>query len=850
MMTRPERSTVRDWRVLKFGGSSVGTPERLARILDVVREERERACLAVVVSAPGDTTDWLIEAIDMAAGGANPDALIDRIAELSCATVRDALAARGQSWTALESVVTEVLRPLRRLLAGITEVGDYSLATRDRVLSFGEILSSQLVAGALNAVGVNAESVDARTWAVTDDHHGDATVLWGPTSARIAAAQDAWCGADGASDRPGASRGSTLVTVHTGFLGISRAGRTTTLGRNGSDYTAALLARGLHASDITIWTDVSGVMTGDPCLVDEAYPVPRLSYREALELAGLGLRMLHPRTMLPLLEAGIPMRIRNILRPEDPGTLVDAEGASNMDRPTCVTSLESMALIDLEGTQRSANAQLASRAVAALAAVDIPVWFATHAPYGNGIALVVRDVDVERAVDVVREDFEAEMARGDVAVPEVHAPVTLLTLVAEAMGQTVNVAGRFFGAIGAIGVNVRAASQGATSRAVSCVVDDRDTAVAVRAVHAAFNLAREQVNVLLLGKGTVGGNFLEQVASERPRLLAVHDLDLRVAGVVDRRASVFDGSGIEPRSVLARLEQSTSPADAIALLDQLARLPVPVLVDCTAADGMEEIYEAAFARGVHVVTANKKPLALPTARLAEVFTAARKASRAFRYETTVGASLPVIDTLKNLVRTGDRVNLIEGCLSGTLGYLANEISGGEKLSRAVRSALEKGYTEPHPRDDLSGTDAARKALILARELGLTLELADIDVEPFVPTSLLLHDDMNAFFRALEDYDATFSEKIQAMRAEGRFLRYLATIEPAHDGGCRVRVGPTSVRHDHPTMRLRGTEAFVAFRTERYSEYPLAVQGAGAGGPVTAAGVLADVLSMTQKLRGR
>jgi len=818
--------------VLKFGGSSLGKPGRLARVLDIVAKEHASSSLEVVVSAFGDTTDHLLEAGAKAANGE-----VDAALTLAGRALEDSRRRTVEAAGALEGVDTllaELREALERLLRGVGAVGELSPVSRDELLSFGERTSVVLVAAALNARGISARAVDARQWAITDEAHGDASVLWEATAARLAAL----------------TRPADVVLVHTGFLGRTASGKTTTLGRNGSDYTAALLARARGADELHVWTDVPGVMSADPGLVDEAYPVARLSYREALELAGLGLRMLHPRTVLPLLASGIPMRIRNTMAPELPGTVVDATGATDSERATCVTSLEGMTLIDVEGSQRTARADLGPRVASALARESVPVWFETQAPRGNGVALAVADADADHAKAILEEELARELGRGDLAPPRLQRGVTLVTLVAEAMGRTVNVAGRFFGALGIAGVNVKAASQGATSRAISCVVERGDTALAVRSVHAAMNLAHEQVSVFLLGKGTVGGQLLAQLSAEQPKLLREHDLDLRLVGVADSRHVLFSERGLDPTNATEELGRAgTAPLEAHP--GALARLPVPVLVDCTAATGMEALYQAAFAHGIHVVAANKKPLTLPLGERAQLFDAARRAHRAYRYETTVGASLPVIETLKNLVRTGDRVLLIEGSLSGTLGYLSNALTAGEKLSTAVAEARRRGYTEPHPRDDLGGVDAARKALILARELGLRLELSDVTVEPFVRSELLAHDDLDAFFEALRREDDAFEERMASLRREARVLRYLATIEPEGAGrAASLRVGPVGVPSDHPATRLRGTEAFVAFTTERYREHPLVVQGAGAGGAVTAAGVLADVLALSQTLRGR
>lgn len=820
-------------RVLKFGGSSLARPSGLASVVAVVEEARRRGPTVVVVSAFGDTTDALVDAARAASLGkieesragvaAARDAVIDPVVAVA--------RARGVEWDDVAARVSAEQAPLLQLFDAIAALGDCSPATLDRVLAFGELVSSSVITELLLRLGVPAQRLDARAVVVTDGVHGDARALPGPTRERLERALAGFLGGE--------------VLVVPGFVGATREGATTTLGRNGSDYTAAILAAALGARSVTTYTDVPGVMTADPSLVDDAYAVPRLSYREALELAGVGLRMFHPRAIAPLAEANIPLEIKSTERPDAPGTLVDAEGSTDEARPTCVASLEGLTLFDLESL---GSEPVAPALLAALSTAGVEPRFVAVAPRGNGVAFAVRAEDVERARTAAERVRALEREVGPLRAT---SPVSLVTLVAEAMGRTANVAGRFFGALGAAGIVVRAASQGATSRAIACVVADADTLHAVRAVHAAFNLATERIDVLLLGKGAVGGQLLAQLAAQRDALRERHDVDLRLVGVADRRASVFEPSGLDPRSVRARLEAAPTREDSGELVEHLARAPVAVLVDCTAADGMEAVYDRAIARGVHVVTANKKPFAAPAPSRDALFVTARARHRALRYETTVGASLPVIATLQDMVRTGDRVLSIEGSLSGTLGYLANEVSRGVALSTAVREARERGYTEPHPGDDLSGTDAARKALILAREIGLALELGDVEVEPFVPAALLAEADVGAFLESLRAHDEVFARRVRGLRDEGRVLRYLATIQPG-DGATppRVRVGPVGVAADHPAARLRGTEALVAFTTERYRESPLVVQGSGAGGAVTAAGVLADVLAIARARRGR
>jgi aspartokinase/homoserine dehydrogenase 1 len=830
-------SVERKYRVMKFGGTSLGTPASVAQVVGLVRRERERGPLALVVSAMGPTTSELHRAGTRAAEGARDEALAlvaaagDRVRANLSGAARE-LGVRVDVPPAVDALLAE----LREIMGGLFAVRELSPQVRDRVLSFGERLSAVALAQLLQAAGVPAEAVDARAWTVTDDVFGAARPVWSETEARLRALAPAWDG---------------RVPVHTGFIGSTVDGRTTTLGRNGSDYTATLLARGLGAEEVVIWTDVSGVMTADPDLVAEAYPVPHLSYNEALELASVGLGILHPRTMVPLVESGVPLRVRSTVRPDAPGTLVDAAGSADEEKPACVTSLEKMALLDLRGSQLRDGGALSARALSVLGREGIAVWLEAQAAKGSGVALLVEGKDAARAERALREELRRELEDGHLAELRVRAPVTLVTLVAEAMGRTPNVAGRFFGALGALGVNVLASAQGASARAISSVIGAEDTAVAVRSVHAAFNLAAEQVSLLVLGKGTVGGHLLAQIAEQRGRLAAEHDVDLRVVGVVDSKHALWEPAGVDLRSWREQLAAAPPNGDLLSTLDRLRGLPVPVLVDCTAEPGMERVYEEAFRRGIHVVSANKKPLTTDAADAARTHAAARKAHRAWRYETTVGASLPVIETLKNLVRTGDRVELIEGSLSGTLGYLANALTDGTPLGAAVRKAKELGYTEPHPGDDLSGVDAGRKALILARELGLAMSLEQVEIEPFVPAELLEERDLDRFFTGLDRFDAKMAARVDGLRKEGRVLRYLARIVPRGEGGApRVTVGPVGVPAAHPATRLRGSEAFVAFTTERYAEYPLVVQGAGAGGAVTAAGVLADVLALSQSLRGR
>jgi aspartokinase/homoserine dehydrogenase 1 len=821
-----------DVRVMKFGGSSVGRPERLRQVCELIAGVPGAV---VVVSAMGDSTDLLIDAAAAAAAGdlARAEALVDQVADL--ATTNGLLALEGVAQRpAITPLVRELLAPLRQVLYGVSLLRERTAQTLDLVMSFGERVSATVLAEVLTARGAPAVFVDSRRWVVTDDRFGDALVDWPATEQQIHALIPTWAG---------------RAAIHTGFLGQTPDGRTTTLGRNGSDYTATLLARGLKAKEVVIWTDVSGVMTADPALVGDAYPLPHMSYLEALELASFGARMFHPRTMIPLIESGIPMRIKNTMNPEAPGTVIDAVPPAAQDRPTAVTSLERLALISLRWRRLSGHAALGERVLGALARSGVSVPMATQSAQGQAMAVVVPQAQLHLARARIEEDLALEFERREVEPMEVRAPVTLLTLVAETMAQSDQVAGRFFHSLGAVGVAPRAITQGASARSISCAIDAADTAVAVRTVHAAFNFAHAEMSLLLLGVGTVGGQLLEQLGSQRDKLLASQQVNLRLVGIADSRAIHFSEHGFDPTGAKVITARPPEFGSAIgAALDRLRRLPLPLLIDCTAAEGMEAVYEEAFRRGIHVVSANKKPLTIGWQARQRLMAAARRHHCAYHYETTVGASLPVIGTLEGLVRTGDRVERVEGSLSGTLGYLTNQVMAGVRLSQAVEAARALGYTEPVPQDDLSGLDVARKALILAREMGLSLDLADVVVEPLVPSALLGERDVPRFLALLAEHDPALNEEVRSRQARGMTLRYLARIDPRISP--IIAVGPTWIEPQHPATRLRGSEAFLAYTTERYSDYPLIVQGAGAGGAVTAAGVLADILKIAQAIRGR
>lgn len=827
-----------DLHVLKFGGSTLGKISSAREALKRIAEDAERGRVVVVVSALGDTTDRLLAAAEHASRG-------ERAAAAAHTEAIAALAAQIASIDGAPALdrttIDGLLAPLSALLEGIHLVRECSPRTRDVVLSYGERLSSTIISGLLTKRGLESSPVDARHIIVSDDTFGDARVDVPATQKRIRSAAQAW----------------PRIPVVTGFLARTREGRDTTLGRNGSDYTATLIAQALFAKEVQLWTDVPGVLTADPEVVHDAHPIAKLSYMEAIELARFGARLFHPRTMVPLIEAQVPLRIRHMMDPGAPGTLVDAVGADDTTRATSLASLAQQALLHIEVRGHDLSENLATRFQSTFDELGIPVWLGTLSAFGTSVSAVIPDTETDRAREALEQTFRLELADGTLDTIHIRRPVALLTLVAEAMGRTPGVLRKLTTALGSIGVNVLAMGQSASERSISCVVAESDITQAVQTVHAAFHWAHQEVDVFLLGPGTVGRELIEQIAQQQGWLREKHDVNVRLVGVANSSRYVYDKNGLDPRGARDALASAPPTAERgpigpvpTTLLSELGRHPLPVLVDCTAEDGMESMYRAAFQHGVHVVAANKKPLTLRMEDYHGLLGEARRRHRAYRYETTVGASLPVIETLRDLVRTGDEVRLVEGSFSGTLGYITDELSKGGDLDEIVRRAQEQGFTEPKPQDDLSGLDAARKALILAREMGLSVELEDVKLEPLVPESIIDEDDLDAFYRGLAAYAPEMRAKVEAARARKEVLRYLARIDPSAKarGEPVMTVAPLTVGSENPAAHLRHAQSFVAFYTLRYRDFPLVVQGAGAGGAVTAAGVLADVLRIAGSLR--
>ena len=811
--------------VSKFGGTSVGSPERIRRVVDLVTAADGDGRRVVVVSALGGVTDDLIAALDAALAREGHEARVDAIRARHAEAV-DALVAEPER-EAVRAHLEARFRALGELLDGVSLLREATPRTRDAVVGIGERLSAPLVAAAFRAAGHDAAALEATAFVRTDDRFGDAAVDFEATRRLARRAVGAL--------PPG------QVAVVTGFVGSTEAGVATTLGRSGSDYTATILAEALDASECVIWTDVAGVFTADPRLVPEAVALPRLSYREAAELAYFGANVLHPRTMLPAERAGIPILIKSTLDPDLPGTRIAAETDALDLRVKGISSVRGVAVVMVEGAGMQSAVGVGARLFGALSEAGVNVRMTSQASSEQSICLVVDGADADAAVGALEAAFERELGRGDVRRVYAIPDCAVVSAVGEGMRHQPGLAGRLFATLGRAGVNVLAIAQGAAETNISTVVRSEDVGAALGALHEAFPLRRARVHVVVIGTGVVGRRLVEMLAAHAPVLMDRDRIHLRLVGLANSRRMRWDAGGLPLGRALEDLHEAGDPADLDALDAHLLApgLERRIVVDATASEAVARRYVGWLEAGVGVVTPNKKANTLDMGYYRALREAAGRREVSYHYETTVMAGLPVVFTVRDLLRSGDRVRHVEGVFSGTLAFLFNRLAEGAAFSEAVRDAKARGFTEPDPRDDLMGEDVARKLLILARETGRDLERADLDVEPLVPPHLL-DVSTDAFLDALDDLDAEWADRVAGAAARGERLAYVGQID---DSGARV--GVRSVPLDSPFAASRGTDNAILIRSDRYRETPLVVQGPGAGPDVTAAGLLADLVKAAE-----
>ncbi|MEM9291238.1 MAG: bifunctional aspartate kinase/homoserine dehydrogenase I [Acidobacteriota bacterium] len=840
-------------RVLKFGGTSVADAERLQRVAKVVAETSERCAgdrPLVVVSALGGATDQLIDTAQQAAArqGANDgSAVIAEALEALSQRHRECarqLGSKGDYENQLESALQE----LEDLLQGCRLLREASPRTLDTVASYGERLSAPLAALALRGQGLAAEAFDARRAVRTDARFGAARVDREVTHQQLCREL-----------LPMVNAGT--VPVVTGFLGATAEGQTTTLGRGGSDYTASLVAAALDARAVELWTDVSGVLSADPRIVGSgARALERLSYPELMELSHFGAKVVHPPSIHPARAAGIPLWIKNTFDPQAIGTRVEGEGQEQEPSEATpaaaetvrgITSIRHLALLRIEGDGMVGVPGVAGRIFGALARYQVNVVLITQASSEHSISFAIAPEDVAVALEALEEELRSERALGLVGPPQLEGQVAAVACVGTAMRQRPGVASRVFTTLARRGISARAIAQGSSELNLSVLVDRHHATTAVRALHHAFFPAagaspQRTVDLHLAGVGRVGSALLEQLAQRQLPLEQETGLRLRLASVGGRRGFAISSHGLEaddperpgldPATAKAALEQGPLlPLDE--LVHRLTQCPrrERILIDCTASDLLDRAYLPLLASDFSLVSANK----LPFASERDSWERLSPHRRRLFYGATAGAGLPVVHTLGELLGTGDRLLRIEGLLSGTLTFLFDQLQQGVAFSEALRSAHARGYTEPDPREDLSGRDVARKLLILARRAGLDLAPEEITVDPILPPEPWGTMDLETFWQRLPEIDEHFAERCRNASKSGRRLTTLASLDI--EGGELAKVALREVELAHPAAQVDGSDNLVAFTTERYRSSPLVVRGPGAGPAVTAAGVFGDIL---------
>jgi aspartokinase/homoserine dehydrogenase 1 len=809
------------WTVHKFGGASLAGADEFRRVADILAADVS-APQAVVVSASYGVTDRLLKLLTLATE--NPDELEPQLDGLR--SHHEALAAELLSddrLTDYRETIFADLATISSVLEAIKLLRSAPHEAASLISGYGEVWSARLLAGLLEERGQRARWLHAGAVLTVEQAELGPVVNWKTSRKRLRKRL----------------RDDDNLLVITGYVARSPDGAPTTLGRNGSDFSASIFASLLNARSVVIWTDVDGVMSGDPRLVREAAVIPDLSYNEAMELAYFGARVIHPGTMAPLVERGIPVFIRNSFRPDEPGTCISPDGGDG-NRVKGITTIDGMALLNLEGAGMIGVPGTADRLFGALREAGISVVMISQGSSEHSICLAVPEHHARRARKVVKQAFALELDQGQIQGVEVQGGCSILAIVGDGMRGVPGVAATLFGSLGRSGVNVRAIAQGASERNISAVIDSEEAARALRAVHAGFYLSPQTVSVGVLGAGTVGGVLIDQLAAEVDRLSCEVNVDIRVRGIATSSRMLIDDHRLSLETWREDLAGDGQPPDLDGFVGHVhaEHLPHSVIIDCTASQAIADRYADWLAAGVHVITPNKKAGTASMDYYRSLARSGRAAGSRFLYETTVGAGLPILHTLRDLRETGDRILSVEGVLSGTLAYLFNIFDGTRSFSDIVREAREKGYTEPDPRDDLSGMDVARKVVILGREMGLNLELDDVAVESLVPAGLEAGD-VDEFLDGLSVHDDGMAGVYSEAAAAGQVLRYVGRLDA--DGTARVSL--ERLPQDHPFARISLTDNIVQFVTQRYHDNPLIVRGPGAGPAVTAGGVFSDLLRL-------
>jgi bifunctional aspartokinase / homoserine dehydrogenase 1 len=816
-------------RVIKFGGSSLATPERIREVISIIRQYASESMeLTVVVSAISGVTNTLANLCNLIpsdkAGG---ESLIRDLEERHLSVIKSLLPVTGQP-SAMAEVIS-LCNELSDIADGAFLVGEVTLRTRDLILSFGERLSAFIVSQVLKLYLPDATCTDARKLIKTDASYGRAKIDFDLTNDHIRKYYE---------DNKG-------VKVVTGFIASASEGQTTTLGRNGSDYTASVLGAALMADTIEIWSDTDGVMTADPSLVHEAKSISRLSYSEAMELSHFGAKVLFPASLYPAMVKQIPIKVKNSFNPGHAGTIISRDSSSDNGFIKGITSLDNICIITVEGSGMVGVAGISARLFNALSQGNISVILISQASSEHSICVAVLKEDSDNAQRILKTAFSEELASGLISSVNSECNLAVIAVVGENMRRMPGVAARVFSPLGRNGINVKAISQGSSELNISFVIHKDELKKALRVLHQAlFHNEIRQLHLYVAGTGAVGSRLLEMIESTRD-YLGNRNINLLICGLINKRKMMNCNIPQDNLIRKSALEKTGDKASMNKFIDNILvqNYENSVFIDVTAADEPVEYYERLLSGNIAVVAANKRANTGNMQQYASLHEVSKKRNVPFHYETNVGAGLPVINVIRNILAGGDKVLKIEAVLSGTINWLFSEYDGTIPFSDLVRLAREKGFTEPDPRDDLSGTDVARKCLILARECGWKMEMENIRVVQLMPDEAALAPDLESFFKLMKNFDQVIKEKYSEATNEGKKVRYVAAVE---DGVVRIEM--VLADKASPFFSLEGTENCIILTTNYYQKYPMVIKGPGAGVDVTSAGLLADIVRIAEDVR--
>lgn len=809
-------------KVLKFGGTSVGSEQSIQALIKIIKKERDQKPI-IVLSAMSGITNLLVSMADEAATGGSTTTQLATLQDKHFSVVKALLSVQLQN-----PVLTKLklfFNELEDILQGVSSLQELTPKTRDLILSYGERCSTYMVSKIAEQYFHEALFVDATELIKTDSDFGQAHVNTVLTEGLIRSFHQ--------------NHLDKLLFV-TGFIASNDEGKVTTLGRGGSDYTAAIFGAALNATEIQIWTDVNGMMTADPRIVKKAFSLPELSYLEAMELSYFGAKVIYPPTMIPAFVKKIPIVVKNTFEPEFPGTTIRHNSAPSNLPIKGISSINAISVINLEGSGMVGKAGFSGRLFSLLWREQINVVLITQSSSEHSITFAVHPTDGNKAKSLIKQEFELELQAGKLNPPVVENNLSVLAIVGENMKQTTGISGKLFHALGRNGVNVRAIAQGSSEHNISVIISQRDLAKALHAVHDAFytNLTKT-LHVFCVGTGNIGQTLFKQIDSQSEFLAKNNGLQIKVIGIINTRKMAFNDEGIS-LSNWEQVVEAGQPADLSAFVTHMKTLNLPncVFIDNSASADPSKFYQEIFQANISIVTCNKIANSSSYADYKALHDTARVHGVDFYYETNVGAGLPIIRTLKDLMISGDRVLTIEAILSGTISFIFNHFKGDAAFHDVVKLAQEKGYTEPDPRDDLKGTDFMRKMLILARDAGYPLEASDVSIENILPESCLKAKSVAEFYTELAAAKTYFENLKKQAHDNKKALRYIGKLE---NGKASIRL--QMVDESHPFYMLSGSDNIISFTTERYKERPLVVKGPGAGAEVTAAGVFADLVNI-------